>query len=265
MIQLENPTYVMAGGRYEGDSDWNDTYSQSDNCYKIYHITHGELWVESNEERYQLREGGLYIINGHLLTCYGTESGFTTNWLHFKAQNIALSNTIYSLPLATQLSDGMVDMIETLGGEDIFNIDATYSNQLSRLRLQGVLQVLLVSAMQLNNLSIKQESEEQRRITPALQYIYNNLSSIIRLDDLSSLCNLSTSHFCKLFKSIMNITPNQFILAEKMRHASYLIHSEMEIKRVACEVGFYDDAHFCRTFKNFFGVTATHYRSHISC
>ncbi len=265
MIQLENPTYVMAGGQYEGDISWNDRYSQSDNCYKIYHITHGELWVESKEGRHQLHAGGLYIINGHLLTCYGTESGFCANWLHFKAQNIALSNTIYSLPLVTQLPDGMIDLIEALGGEDIFQIDAAYSNQLSRLRLQGVLQVLLVSAMQFNDLTIGQESEEQRRITPALQYIYSNLSSAIRLDDLSALCNLSTSHFCKLFRSIMNITPNQFILSEKMNHASFLIHSGMEIKRVAFEVGFYDDAHFCRTFKNFFGVTATHYRSHISC
>ncbi len=265
MIQLENPTYVMTGGSYEGDSSWNDKYSQSDNCYKVYHITHGGLWVESQEQRYQLNAGGLYIINGHLLTRYGTECGFLANWLHFKAQNIALSNTIYSLPLVTQLSDGMIDMIESLGGENLFNIDATYSDQLSRLRLQGVLQVLLVSAMQLNNLSIKQEDEAQRRITPALQHIYNNLGNTIRLDDLSALCNLSTSHFCKLFKSTMNITPNQFILAEKMNHASYLIHSGMETKRVACEVGFYDDAHFCRTFRNFFGVTATHYRSHISC
>ncbi len=63
----------------------------------------------------------------------------------------------------------------------------------------------------------------------------------------------------------MNLTPNQFILRERMNLSSQLIHSGIEVKCIAAKVGFYDDAHFCRVFKSFFGITPTYYRKHISC
>ncbi len=265
MIQLENPTQIIAGGYYKGDCNWNNSYNHSDDCYKLYNITHGELWIESTEGRQYLREGGLYLINGHKLLSYGTDSEFATNWLHFNAQNVMLRNAISQFPLLTTLSKSIIDVIGTLGGDDVFVIDSANFDHFAKLRLQGVLQVILANSFQINYLSISPESEEMRRISPAIEYIHNNLDSTLKLEDLSTACCLSVSHFCKIFKGVMNLTPNQFILRERMNLSSRLIHSGVDIKSIAAKVGFHDDAHFCRVFKRFFGITPTYYRKHISC
>lgn len=265
MIQLENPTQIITGGYYNGDCNWNNSYNHSDDCYKLYNITQGELWLESTDGRQYLREGGLYLINGHKLLSYGTDCEFSTNWLHFNAQNVMLRNAMYQFPLITTLSKSVTDVIETLGGDDLFVIDPANFDHFEQLRLQGVLQIILANSFQINSISISPESEEMKRITPAIEYIRNNLESTIKLEVLSTVCCLSVSHFCKIFKEVMNLTPNQFILRERMNLSSKLIHSGIEVKCVAAKVGFYDDAHFCRVFKSFFGVTPTYYRRHVSC
>ena len=94
-----------------------------------------------------------------------------------------------------------------------------------------------------------------------MEHIRSNLNGELGIARLSAMAQMSPSHFSKLFKIAMGVSPHQFILRERVDRAkSLLSDSQTKIVNVAFEVGFETQAHFTTVFKNFAGVTPRQFR-----
>jgi AraC-like DNA-binding protein len=62
-------------------------------------------------------------------------------------------------------------------------------------------------------------------ITPAIEYIKNNLLETINLKDLSDSACMSTSSFYRYFKRELGMSPIEYILNEKLRYAKKLLRN----------------------------------------
>lgn len=72
---------------------------------------------------------------------------------------------------------------------------------------------------------------------------------------------MSPNYFHKIFKQIFCITPFNYQMLLRMNSALQLLtDKEQTIKDIAFELGFTDNAHFCKTFKKFYGVTPGEYQ-----
>ncbi len=71
----------------------------------------------------------------------------------------------------------------------------------------------------------KNSNRIPERMIKTQRYINENLSRELSLKKVAKTANLSISHFCKEFKEVFNIAPNEYIIKRRIQHAKYLLKS----------------------------------------
>lgn len=91
-------------------------------------------------------------------------------------------------------------------------------------------------------------------------YCVAHLSEKITLDELAALCELGRFQFLRQFKQTVGMTPHAWLLRLRLEHAcSLLSRTSHTIAEVAQAVGFYDQSHFNRAFRQAFRVPPSNY------
>jgi AraC family transcriptional regulator len=99
------------------------------------------------------------------------------------------------------------------------------------------------------------------RVTRTVRLIDSRPSADHRLDELANIAGLSPYHFLRTFEGLTGVTPHQYVLRTRMRHAAARLTSERgRIIDIALDSGFGDVSNFNRTFRSEFGVTPRAYR-----
>src|SRR4029079_1579523 len=92
-------------------------------------------------------------------------------------------------------------------------------------------------------------SGDRRRAVEAAQWIDANSSDQIDLGDAARAAGLSPFHFLRIFSGALGVTPHQYLVRSRLRHAARLLaDEERPITDVALDVGFADLSNFVRTF-----------------
>ena len=72
---------------------------------------------------------------------------------------------------------------------------------------------------------------------------------------------LSAFHFLRVFTSVLKVTPHQYLVRSRLRHAARLLADDARsITDVALDVGFGDLSNFVRTFQRAAGVSPRRFR-----
>lgn len=83
----------------------------------------------------------------------------------------------------------------------------------------------------------------------------------LNIDRLAAEMGLGRTVFYKSVKNYTGKTPNDFLLAYRLKKASMLLNEdEYNISQVAYMVGFSTPSHFSTSFKHFHGITPTQYK-----
>lgn len=116
---------------------------------------------------------------------------------------------------------------------------------------------------QVNNIEASKKSTKEelfRRLILAVEYIHDHLSQKISIKDLAKAAMLSEFHFLRTFKQFFDISPNQYIIRERMNKAAALLKGkQFTIGEVADLCGFSDVQYFGKTFKRTFGQRPSEY------
>ncbi|MBN1187912.1 MAG: response regulator [Bacteroidales bacterium] len=99
-------------------------------------------------------------------------------------------------------------------------------------------------------------------IQKVMEYIENNIeSSDIKIDDFAKSLSLGRTKFYKKLKSIIGLSPVDFILEMRIKRAIQLMEAEhLTFSEIAYKVGFNEPAYFSKCFKKYTGMTPTEYR-----
>lgn len=124
------------------------------------------------------------------------------------------------------------------------------------------LKELLVRVMQTQNLkTIGRKDTNQNPLAFVIGYIKANLNEKISINSLSSKACMSKATFYRLFKRELGISPNDFILTEKINRAKQMLATPgSKIAAVSYELGFSDANYFIRVFKKLEGITPGSYQ-----
>ncbi|WP_241014571.1 GlxA family transcriptional regulator [Burkholderia sp. Ac-20379] len=88
-----------------------------------------------------------------------------------------------------------------------------------------------------------------------------NVEDPLNVPDLARLAGVSMRHLQRVFRQALGVTPNEYYLGVRMRHARKLIrHSNLPIAHVAKTAGFHTSTHFSRAFRSFYGHAPSHER-----
>lgn len=92
-------------------------------------------------------------------------------------------------------------------------------------------------------------------------FIEQHLDQSIRTTELASLVSLSPSHFSRLFKQTMGMTPLMYVAARRVAAAGqYMLCSASSLSEIALSHGFCDQSHFCRVFRRETGLSPQTWR-----
>ena len=96
----------------------------------------------------------------------------------------------------------------------------------------------------------------EARMARAIRAIDRGNDSTLTLGRLARQAGLSPYHFLRTFKSVIGVTPHQYVLRARLRAAaSRLATSGDNVLDVAFDSGFGDISNFNRTFRAEFGVS----------
>ena len=110
----------------------------------------------------------------------------------------------------------------------------------------------------------KEKSKKRLQIEAAVNYINTHYAERITLDALAELCELSTSYFCKLFKSEIGESFADYLTWVRMEKAIELLRDpKMKIYEISEEVGYSDVQYFNKVFRDTTGVSPSFYRNHL--
>ncbi|MBD9665764.1 AraC-like DNA-binding protein [Variovorax paradoxus] len=104
-------------------------------------------------------------------------------------------------------------------------------------------------------------ARDRRRAVDAAMWIDANSQDDIGLETAASEAGLSPFHFLRLFSQVLGVTPHQYLVRSRLRHAArLLVDDDRPVTDVAFEVGFADLSNFVRTFHRAAGVSPRGFR-----
>lgn len=219
--------------------------------------------VKTYELEYFFESGGISVINGKE---YPIKSGnlllakpgdiryshlpFRCKFLHFSVTDTALqdlmqgTNSVFS-PANTKVADKAFSEIFTL-----FYSANQFDNIAACARLVTLLHTVTNSSCQ-----------ELTAVAEARSFIENNYKDSITTETVAAACNMSVSYLHRLFKTVLNTTPGDFLLNCRISAAKELLsNTTLPLIDVAYECGFNSQCYFSDCFKRKTGQTPREFR-----
>ena len=102
--------------------------------------------------------------------------------------------------------------------------------------------------------------DRQRAVRIAL-WLETHASEELSLTRIARASGVSAYHFLRIFTRVTGVTPHQYLVRARLRHAARLLARDTHsVAAVAYEVGFGDLSNFIRTFRRAAGVTPRAFR-----
>lgn len=106
-----------------------------------------------------------------------------------------------------------------------------------------------------------EHDKEANSIIPAIQFIHNNYTQKLLIDDLASASGYSTPYFERSFKAYTGKTPVEYILLFKLKQAQSMLRDSADSVLDICLLcGFTNESYFIRKYKEQYGLTPHQYR-----
>lgn len=106
------------------------------------------------------------------------------------------------------------------------------------------------------------ETAKRKLLVAAEEYMRNNFSKGITVEDTSEYLSIDRRYLYKLFKKYSGISPKQYLSNIKIARAcDLLLNSDMSITDVAEKIGYTDSLQFSAFFKKQTGISPRKYRN----
>jgi AraC-like DNA-binding protein len=107
----------------------------------------------------------------------------------------------------------------------------------------------------------KVTARDRRRAVETALWIDAHSDRPIELEDAAAQAGVSPFHFLRLFSSVLGVTPHQYLVRSRLRHAARLLaDDDKAVTDIAYDVGFGDLSNFTRTFHRAAGVSPLKFR-----
>jgi transcriptional regulator of acetoin/glycerol metabolism/AraC-like DNA-binding protein len=93
------------------------------------------------------------------------------------------------------------------------------------------------------------------------EYVEAHLGESVDLATLAAVAGLSIHHFARGFTQSTGLTPHHYLTQKRVERArDLLVHSALSLSEIAYAVGFSDQSHLARHFRQMLGITPGQFR-----
>jgi transcriptional regulator GlxA family with amidase domain len=177
------------------------------------------------------------------------------SWYHYRDFLEEFGET---LPVADQLFVVDGNRITCSGGVGVAYLAAHIVEQRMGLSsAQKALHIMQIDRMKPGSAAQSAPPTEfvgaDSRISRAMLIMEQNLSAPLPVARLASQVNLSTRQLERLFKEETGQAPQTTYLRLRLKHARWMLNTDLSLAAIAAETGFVDGSHLSKAFKAAFG------------
>jgi len=243
-------------------------------------VKSGALHLRINDKHYILYEGDGAYINANTIHSIRTscEAVSTLNSLVFNAEILSgtyesVFNQRYVRPLTNchslpfillrannELENGIIknimDAYEACDGER-YGYELVVREKMSQM----LYSIVINNHRILQQQQSKSEDKDIIRLKIMLNFIHNNYTERISLQQIAASASVSERECLRCFNKTLGISPIQYLLKHRVTVAARLLsNSSLTITEVCIRAGFDIPSHFSRTFKSYMMNTPTEFR-----
>jgi len=117
-------------------------------------------------------------------------------------------------------------------------------------------------------LQLSNENQESNNIKSKEALLYEkivmtmteNCHTALSIDEIASICNMSTSNLKRIFKMFSDISPAKYFLTLRLRKSMQLLDEGKSIQEITNILDFSNTAYFCTSFRRELGLTPSQYK-----
>ncbi len=95
----------------------------------------------------------------------------------------------------------------------------------------------------------------------AFSYIAQNFQNDITISGIAESCKIHRNYLCKIFREHVGVSPQEFLITYRMSKAEQLLKTtNLSVKDIGNAVGYPNQLHFSRAFKNVYGMPPSQWR-----
>lgn len=234
--------------------------------YLIHYILSGKGNFQVGDNIYTLEKGQGFLIFPNVISKYVADihEPWSYSWVGFhgiKAEsylrqaNLTSANPVFSYTQDNVLKDYLSQMILTkdmIKGRDI--------------KLLGLLYSFLSRLIEVSDGSNMDENENRKElyIKKIIEFIEMNYSRDISVSEMSHYIGLDRSYLYSIFKSYLNVSPQEFLINLRIDKACDLMKNNLlNIGDISRSVGYEDPLLFSKIFKKIKGSSPKEFRKTI--
>ncbi len=271
---------TLLSGDYWRISDIPSGRLHFHNCFEI-GICHSDSGtLEITGRKYSFKEGDITCISKNIPHTTYSDSGTSSHWSYIFMDPAALFKNflpsgIMSFDLSAIPSESSIHVFSKEDYPELHNLVLSVIRELEEKRpgyryvVTGLLLSLYFMIWRLqvekrphnDSHIIETPNEYSLVLQPALNYIDEKYMESFEIEFLADLCHLSPTHFRRLFHSVINQSPLEFLNSTRIYKACELLRStEDSILSVSEQVGFRTISCFNRCFAKIMQMTPREYR-----
>lgn len=243
---------------------------------QILYIKQGKAYLDCNERQYYMQAEDLVLINPYEMFFF---QSLTPDLSYYV---LRFSPSFFSEIIPKECFEKYIRPVET--GTLRFQNDLREDFYLQKdvkeiiteiqrkeigyeIMMQSVLSKIITKLIRnhICTMCSKREIEcikkNQSRFLPMFEYLKDHYSEKIQVTDMADFTDVTSCHFCRMFKHISNKTFVDYLNSIRLvKSCSKLVFSNRSIKEVALICGFEDMNYFIRIFKKYYKVTPNQFR-----
>ncbi len=118
----------------------------------------------------------------------------------------------------------------------------------------------LAAHYRLTESQIPEEQLNLHYLARARDYIHDNYSEELTLEEIAANSNISAYHLLRQFRAFFGLTPFAYLRNLRVEKAITRLSTTESITELAHELGFFDHSHFIKNFRKITGVVPSAYK-----
>ena len=242
----------------------------SHSAFTVTAILAGEMWVTIGENDYHLSPGDVALTNigqnhsGQASRVEFVSVSINTSQVNELVAELSLTRTTAEVTFnASVVTDEAISRIARSVVDEIADEKVGHAVMLDALARQLVIHLLRshMTVRKSARIELSRAGPVDRRLRLALEFMHDNFSRELALEEIASAAYLSEYHFARLFKQITGVTPHVYIANLRLERARKLLaETAFSVSEIAAMVGYQSQSHFTKIFKSVTGITPRAYR-----
>lgn len=279
IVDKIHPTPLNVGqADHHGDWNWKNVRSP---FARLYLVTDGTAKVVLPGGTHTLTAGHLYYIPAFTMHSNVCSGHFVHYYIHIFEEQQGLDTAMleeWDMPVEVTAHEEDILLMQRLcsltpflrlpqSDPDTYDNQHTLAGNLRRyeqsplhvkVEARGILLTLLARFI---SEATHRGCTGDRRIVTAIDNIRRHADRPPTIESLANTACMSKDHFIRMFRNATGQTPGAYMTLRKIERAEQLlVTTDLPVKAISAQLGYYDCSYFNRTFKQHTGLTPQQYR-----